>query len=204
MVSSLDTARGVLAKIRVGQAPDKARLAELETQLEDATRNARGRIHQVISRIQRYANLYGAKRTSVHLADLVDDVIALLDPTLRKTTAIHVNIPADLTADCQPDQISAVASILLHHLMETRPGHAIMVTGAELKSAASIQISSPALVLTAEEMRCLARPGKSAPCTWNFYAARQILLDQGGDLRASSHPDTGTTFGILLPLRHAS
>jgi hypothetical protein len=134
------------------------------------------------------------------LADLLDDVIALLDPTLRKTTAIHVNIPPDLTADCQPDQISAVASILLHHLMETRPGHPIVVTGEELKGAASIWISSPALVLTAEEMRCLARPGKSEPCTWNFYAARQILVAQGGDLRVSSHPDTGTIFEVLLPL----
>ena len=92
----------------------------------------------------------------------MDDVIALLDPASRKATAIYIDIPTDLTADCRPDQISAVSSILLHHLLQGRPNAAIAVIGARGQEATCIRISSRALVLNAEELRCMSTRGVRA------------------------------------------
>jgi hypothetical protein len=79
-----------------------------------------------------------------------------------------------LIAGCEPRRISAVASNLLQP---------------------EIRISSPALVLTPEQMRCLTIAAEFEPYT----CRAKILLEEAGDLRMCSYPDGKRASELLLP-----
>jgi signal transduction histidine kinase len=203
LVGSVRTLRSVLTRLHAGEKLDEHRLATIEAELDGALNEATWRIQDVLGRVQRFANLYGAETMRVRLDDLITDVVALLDPKLRQARTVELELQPVVTAECHPDQIAAVISSLLHHVLQVEPTLRLTVHADSNQQNACIRIVAPDLYLDEDKLRCVTHPGLEADrCSWNIYSARQILVGHGGDMSIGSRRDTGTEIELRLPTWH--
>ncbi|MCW5977507.1 MAG: HAMP domain-containing histidine kinase [Bryobacteraceae bacterium] len=201
LAGAVQTMGSALAKISRGEGFDAARAGELHRRLDGPVREAIRRIQEVIGRMQRFSNLYGAETGVVAVDALLRDVMGLLDPKLKLEHSVRLELDEGLAAECHPEQISAVVSAVLHRLMGMpEAAQSLTVHASRQDCWVAIVIEAPGLALTGEQLACLLDPGlETSRCAWNLYSARQILLAHGGDLSIGSSREHGTIITLRLP-----
>ena len=169
-----------------------------------------------MGRLQRFTNLDRAQVQSVNLHELLSDVIALSDAqSADRPVAVEFaddNLPAVI---CRPQQLNSVFSSLLKNALEAcrqssdRPGRiriSTFVRGGMIE--VRIEDNGPGIRL--EELTHIFEPGlrveheRVAAGNWSLFTSRQIVREQGGDIRISSTLGEGTTVIVSLPGEHGA
>jgi signal transduction histidine kinase len=187
--SSIDTLT-VLADRRHDATGDQlVRIESLESQVRRSARDAALRLQQVVQRMQRVTNLDRAEVQKTDVNALLKDVVYLLDSESRiREREVMLSLGDVPEVTCRPQQISAVFSNVLGSAtempggpihLETRLRHGdveIVVQGAgpRLSAAETQAIFDPAFA---------ERSGRIQSANWSLFMARQVLRENGGEMR---------------------
>jgi signal transduction histidine kinase len=209
--STIDTLTRVSEKKDSASPGEQPRMAALEADLRGTLDASINRMNQVISRIQRFTNLDRAEVQSVNLNELLNDVIALADTRSDEgNVAIEISSEALPPVICRPRHLNMVFSNLLNNALEAcrrnsgRPGR-IRISTSVRDPMIEIQLEDNGAGMSSEELAHVFEPGfqvhhgRVMTGNWSLFSSRQIVRQQGGDIRLSSEPKKGTTVVVSLP-----
>jgi signal transduction histidine kinase len=205
--SSLDS---LWRSARSGRAltnEERARVEAVQEDLRAALDASMARMEEVISRIQRFANMDRAETRCVDLGEMLNDVVALLRAS---GSPVELELlPVTLgELSCHPQPLSSAISSLTAYAMEAG-GEAgakrITLSAAEHEGAVEVRIAYAGGALPREKLERLLEPSfevagaRVAGRNWSLFSARQIVRAQGGDVSAFSDPSGETGFLVTLP-----
>jgi len=183
-----------------------ARPQELEClqQIEDLALHA-GR---VIRRLRNLVRKISNPRSSVNLAQLIDDVLPLIETDLRLNQVnLQLELPASLPL-CIADsvQLQQVLVNMLRNSLDVLSTHAgerrITVSAAEEGNQVRVAVSDSGPGVVPEVRKTLFQPfvtSKPAGLGLGLAISRQIIEAHGGEIRCDSGP-LGSTFSFTIPL----
>ena len=186
-------------------------MAALEASLRGTTDAAIDRMNQVIGRIQRFTNLDRAEIQSVNLNEMLSDVIALSEAQ-PGDQSVEVELASESlpAVTCRPQQLNSVFSSLLSNAVEAcrqtgdRAGR-IRVSTQVRGGTIEVQLEDNGRGMPPEELAHIFEPGfrvshdRVAVGNWSLFSSRQIVREQGGDIRISSEVGKGTIIVVSLP-----
>jgi len=210
--SAVDTL--VRAAAKRGSAPpeEQRRLELVQEDLRRSLDASLERMEQVIARIQRFTNLDRAEVQTVDLNELLEDIVALADPPLE-STGIDVKLdwgrlPPFL---CHRQSLTSAFSSLIRYAMEAcrRNGDSgqVRISTRTMDDRVEVHIEDNGPGTSREGLARLFDPGfqiakgRIATGNWSLFTARQVIRDQGGEIRVSSVPGKGTSFVVSLPVK---
>lgn len=214
LVSSVDTLTSLAAKRAASSQPLPTRLVSLEQELLRAVKEAAERLGRIVARLQRITNLDRADKRRVNIDELLDDALATLESQSNRTARVDVvRQPEPETPEvfCSPQQINAVFLSLLNDraAAAARGGGHIYVHTQTTLDGVEVQIRDDGPGMPAEEMSRMfdlhfrASDGRMSAANWSLFSCRQIIQEQGGELRITSSAGEGTTLTVVLPAASA-
>jgi signal transduction histidine kinase len=209
--STMDTLVRVSARQESATPDEQPRLTALQANLHGTLEDSIGRMQQVIARMQRFTNLDRAEVQSVDLNELLGDVIALRD-TPSEDQDVEVKFDSERLPPvvCRVQPLSGVFSNVLRNAMSAcqqvsgRTGK-IQVSTRARGGLVEAQIEDNGPGIAPEELGRIFVPGfrvvegRMATGNWSLFSARQMIREQGGDIRIASEHGKGTTVVISLP-----
>jgi signal transduction histidine kinase len=164
------------------------------------------RIEAIVGRLQRFTNLDQAELQSADINQLLQDAVALLDPELRSRAAIEFSLAQAPKLVCRPQQLSGVFANLLSNAITASPANGgITVSTRAVEGKIEIVIQDQGRGMAAGEAGRVFDPGfkvsggRVAAGNWGLFHARQVVREQGGDIRIWSQEQKGTAVTITLP-----
>jgi signal transduction histidine kinase len=139
---------------------------------------------------------------------VIDEVEALYP---RSTLCLHANAP--LQGEWDPIRISQLlTNLLVNAVQHGSPEKPIDVVLSGLESEVSIAVRNEGEPIPANEMREIFEPmvkgsrERATPSSvgLGLYIAREVVRAHGGEIKAQSSAETGTTFTVQLPRRAPS
>lgn len=209
--SSMDTLARLSARPEAAPGTEEHRLAGLQAGLRRTLDASIERMQQVISRIQRFANLDRAEIQSVNLNELIGDVISLFDASSAERPVGVEFHPAPLPPlACRTQRMSMVFSSLLRNAIDACRQHRgragrVQVSTMARGGQVEVQIRDNGPGIPPEELARIFDPGfrvverRVATGNWSLFSARQMIREHGGDIRITSEPGSGTTLFVTLP-----
>jgi signal transduction histidine kinase len=209
--STIDTLARISARKESASPAERPRLAALEARLRGTVDAAIDRMNQVIGRIQRFTNLDRAEIQSVDLNELLSDVIALSQAQSgHQPVAVESAWDSLPAVTCRPQQLNLVFSSLLINAVEAcrQTGHPpgrIRISTRLRGGRIDVQLEDNGSGIPTEELSQIFEPGfrvdhhRVAAGNWSLFSSRQIVREQGGDIRVSSAVGQGTTIVVTLP-----
>ncbi len=193
---------------RAKAAPaERQRLERLENSLLDAASDAARRLHQAVTRMQRFTNLDRAEARPADLNDLLRDVAGVLEPERRATVLFEFDLRPLAPVHCHVQQMSAAFYALLTSALNAVDVNGrIAVSSRQTDSQVEILISDDGRETTAESLTNMFDPGFQALAgrvvtgNWSLFHCRQIIREHGGDVRIQSRSPRGTRVSVTLPL----
>jgi signal transduction histidine kinase len=187
--SSIDTL-AVLAERRHDASGDQlARIESLENQVRRSAREAAVRLQQVAQRMQRVTNLDRAEVQKVDINALLKDVVYLLDSESRiRDRQVRLSLGEVPELTCRPQQISAVLSNVLSSAVDV-PGGTIHLETRLRNNEVEILVDGAGTGLNSAETQAIFDPafaersGRIQSANWSLFMARQVLRENGGEMR---------------------
>jgi signal transduction histidine kinase len=180
--------------------PPGSRMPQALGQLSVAIGASTARLTEAVARIQRFANL---DRSTVRLVDLnqiVQDAVALMNPPSANQTRVKLNLSPLPQIWARPHGLSvAVASILNTVLCSAAP--ATIDTFCERADV----VMKVACSIPATEFQKQASPGfavvggRVRASGWDLFAARQLVRENGGELRLDKIEGSEQVVTLVLP-----
>jgi signal transduction histidine kinase len=209
--SAVDTL--VLAAARQGSAPpeEQSRLESVQADLKKSLDASLERMEEVISRIQRFTGLDRAEMQSVDVNELLGDVMALAEaPTRGGGVEVELASGTVPPVFCHRQSLSAAFSSLLRYAMEACQQRAdgdgrIQLSIGSRGEMVEVRIEDNGGGIPPDELARLFDPGfqiaegRVSTGNWSLFTARQVIQEQGGEIRVSSEIGKGTTFLVTLP-----
>jgi two-component system C4-dicarboxylate transport sensor histidine kinase DctB len=200
--SSIDTLAVLADRRRDATGDQLVRIESLEHQVRRSARDAAVRLQQVVQRMQRVTNLDRAEVQQVDLNALIKDVAYLLDSESRlRLRELNLSLGELPEVTCRPQQISAVLSNVLGSAVES-PGAEIRIETRARNGEAEIAIQGAAARLSSAETQAIFDPGfaersgRIQSANWSLFMARQVLRENGGEMRMEKD-----SLILSLPLR---
>lgn len=187
--SSIDTLAVLADRRRDATGDQLVRIESLEHQVRRSARDAAVRLQQVVQRMQRVTNLDRAEVQQVDLNALLKDVAYLLDSESRlRLRELNLSLGELPEVTCRPQQISAVLSNVLGSAVES-PGAQIQIETRARNGEAEIAIQGAGARLSSAETQAIFDPGfaersgRIQSANWSLFMARQVLRENGGEMR---------------------
>jgi PAS domain S-box-containing protein len=153
-----------------------------------------------------------SQRRQFSLAEVVDEIILTLSPTIKKTSfSVEAHIPDDLLMDSYPGPLGQVLTNLINnaflHGFEGRDAGVVMIDAQPVADDyIELTIRDNGIGIPAHNLNRIFDPffttklgaggsGLGLPITHNIVSS--VL---GGRIRLQSEVDIGTTFVLVLPL----
>lgn len=208
--SSIDTLGALAARREGASEAQLARVFALEDQVLRSARDAANRLQQVVLRLQRVTNLDRAEVQLVDINALLQDVVYLLESEMRvRQREVKLEFGELAPVTCRPQQISAVLTNVFNLIADTdgRPGWTLRVqtkatgrdieivfygTGPQFRSNETQAIFEPGFA---------ERSGRVVASNWVLFMARQILRENGGEMRIDKSSATEHTLVLSLPAK---
>lgn len=205
--STIETLDALAARRRSAPENQVARIETLERELRVTAMKAAVRLQEMVGRMQRVTNLDRAEFIDTDLNGLVRDVIYLLDSQARlKQVTVDLALTELPQVRCSPQQIGAVISTLLETTVnasgqeggvrvesrhvDSRIEVAFQTSGPELNMATTQVLFAPAF----QEQQ-----GRMGTANWGLFTARQILRQNGGDMRIETGLGNRPALVLTLP-----
>ncbi|HYO80582.1 MAG TPA: HAMP domain-containing sensor histidine kinase [Bryobacteraceae bacterium] len=191
--SSIDTLSALASRRQTAAPEQMERIAALEEQVRQSARDAASRLQQVVQRMQRVTNLDRAEVLSVDLNTLLKDVVYLLESESRlRGREVQLKL-SDLPAiTCKPQQVSAIFSNVLGSAVEGRSTEPVEVVTRTKGREVEVRFVGIGSQLDASETQAIFDPGfaersgRIRAANWSLFMARQILRENGGEMRMES------------------
>lgn len=205
--SSLDSLWRMARSGRVLSEDERTRIESVQSDLRATLDSSLNRMHEVIARIQRFANLDRAEKRCVDLHEMLGDVVALLEPA-KGGVELELVPGTPIALSCHPQPLSGALSSVVAYTLEAceeAGAKRVTISTAEGKTVVEVRVAYAGDVLPAERLERLLEPsfeiagGRVAARTWSLFSARQIVRAQGGEVRAFSEPGGETGFVVTLP-----
>jgi anti-sigma regulatory factor (Ser/Thr protein kinase) len=152
-------------------------------------------------------------RAPMDLRAVVDDVVSMLDPTLRDRAAVVVHVPADLPRiEGDPDLIKQVFINLISNAVKYSPrGTTVTVRAREEAVNILVSIEDQGVGIPQDELGSVfdkyfrTRQQKQSSMEGlglGLAIVKNIVEQHGGTVRAESKEGAGSTFHFTLPREH--
>ena len=207
LTSAVDTMVLLAARQATSPPAEHERLVRLQAELRRSVADSTRRLREIVSRMQRFTNLDKADVQTADLNELVSDAIALMEPQIKDSVRVEVDLRSVPALTCRPQQLSAVFTSLLHNAIEAiQNGNGrIQISTHEVDSHVEVRIRDNGRGLRSDELATIFDPGfkvaggRVSTGNWSLFSSRQIVREHGGDIRIESREGQGTTVSIKLP-----
>ncbi len=201
--SSLDTLEKLSQRRGVNGSDHRE---ELESELLAGSRQAASSIEDAVRRMQRFTNLDRAEAFPVDLAQLLRDVAAMVEPEADGRVRIELDCEELPKVALKPQQMSAIFLKLLRNaVVVSRSGETVRLRAGRRNGAIEVRISDRGPGFEPDASQELFEPafqvrnGKVVGGRWGLFAARQAVLEHGGDISVSSELGEGAEVVVSLP-----
>jgi len=183
-----------------------------DAELVEIVRSETGRIDSIVSRMLRFAGSHTTTLTSLHLHEVLDHGVRLIQPQLsQKSISLERSFRAnpDLARGDEYELQQAFANLLLNALeaMSEQGKLTVVVEnvseGPENGRRLRVTIQDSGAGILPEHMEHLFEPfftTKASGTGLGLAITRRIIQEHGGSISVQSRPGQGTTFTVLLPL----
>lgn len=205
--SAVDTLLVLCARQATCPPEEQQRLVVLQADLRRSICESAGRLQQIVARLQRFTNLDKADIQPANVNDLVNDVVALLEPQLRNAVQVELDLQPMPPLLCRPQQLSAVFSNLLHNAIQAiaNGDGRIRISTHQGSSHVEVMVRDNGCGLHPEELATIFDPGfkiskgRVSTGNWSLFSSRQIVREHGGDILIESEEGKGTIVSVRLP-----
>jgi signal transduction histidine kinase len=186
-----------------------------DAELAQVVRRELGRIDAMVSRMLRFARPGEFRSRKVHLHEILDHSLRLVEPLMEaKPASVTKSLVAveDVVDGDEHELQQAFVNLLLNAVEAVGPNGKITVrtdlTGSTAKTPApslarlQVTIHDTGIGIAPENMKHLFEPfftTKPSGTGLGLAITRRILQQHRGEISAKSPPGEGTTFTILLP-----
>jgi len=186
-----------------------------DAELAQVVRRELGRIDAMVSRMLRFARPGEFRSRKVHLHEILDHSLRLVEPLMEaKPASVTKSLVAvaDVVDGDEHELQQAFVNLLLNAVEAVGPNGKITVTTDLTGSTGKPPAPSPAQLqvtihdtgigIAPENMKYLFEPfftTKPSGTGLGLAITRRILQQHRGEISAKSPPGEGTTFTILLP-----
>jgi signal transduction histidine kinase len=208
--SAVDTLVRAAAKQGSAAPEEQKRLELVQADLRKSLDASLARMEELISRIQRFTNLDRSEMQAVDVNEVLEDIVALgetgsacSDVTVKLESA---EVPSLL---CHRQTLTTALSSLFRYAVEAarRKGERgeVRLAPRFIEDRLEVHIEDNGGGIPDENLARLFDPGfqiasgRVAAGNWTLFAARQAIVDQGGEIRVSNAVGKGTTFVVSLP-----
>lgn len=179
----------------------------------DKILSAGQRASKITTGLLSYARGRGDRRDVHNLAQLVQDVLVLVEKDLQKhRISLQVDLPADAVAAVNPSQIQQVLlNLIINARQAMEPGGSLCVATRrnEPSGTAEILVRDTGAGIPAEKLARIFEPFYSSKTAdddgrggtgLGLSLCKQLIESHQGRIRVESTVGKGTTFTIKLPL----
>ncbi|HBY62496.1 MAG TPA: hypothetical protein DEH78_21955 [Solibacterales bacterium] len=208
LLSAIDTLLLLSSRQAVAPVEDQGRLVILQNDIRKTIRDSVERLGKIAARMQRFTNLDRAEVQEANINSLLEDVVALVDPSARERGALEFvgeDVPPLL---CRPQQISAVFHNVLSNALQAVDGDGrVTVRTRAGNGKVEIDVHDNGIGLSTDEVERLFDPafretgGIVSTGNWGMFSARQIIRQHGGEIAVESGRGRGTTVSVTLPCK---
>ena len=185
---------------REASFPPGSRMPRALAELSGAITASTSRLTETVVRIQRFANL---DRSAVRLVDinqLVQDAVALMNPPSGNQSRVELNLQPLPQIWCRPHGLMAAITSILNNIpdsalpatIDTHPESADVVVKIA-RSISGVECQEDANLAFA------VVGGRIRASGWDLFAARQLVRENGGDLRLNGLAGLEQVVTITLP-----
>jgi signal transduction histidine kinase len=173
-LGALRSAADSMAKASARHAvqPD-ARLVKVQADLAAAVEQSSARIAEVVTRMQRFANLDRADVQSADLRQVLEDVARVCE------CRAHIEIPAIPPVLIQPAVVGGLLATLMRRALER--GETLRITARPLRDQVELRVELGASASLEPEFA--VRDGRVGTSNWDLFHARQALQASGAGVR---------------------
>ncbi|MDX2152129.1 MAG: histidine kinase dimerization/phospho-acceptor domain-containing protein [Bryobacteraceae bacterium] len=181
------------------QFPAGSRLPNMLHELTDAITASTARLGETVGRIQRFANLDRSVLRLVDINQIVQDAVALMNPPSMTQAHVELNLEPVPSTWCRPHGLSVAISSILNTVLDS----ALPVT-IHTSCEGNTVVVKVTCSLAESEFQARATPGFGIvgghvrASGWDLFAARHLVLENGGELRLTTGPQQVVT--LILPV----
>ena len=208
--SAVDTL--VRAAAKRGSAPpeEQQHLEQVQADLKKSLDACLLRMEEGIARIQRFTNLDRSEVQAVNVNELLEDMVALADKAGdSRDISVHHDATEVPSLICHRQTLTTALSSLFRYAVESarrnKKEGVVRLLSRSSGDRLEVRIEDNGGGISDEALARLFDPGfqiargRVAAGNWTLFAARQAIVDHGGEIRVSSVPGKGTTFVVSLP-----
>jgi len=165
------------------------------------------RLNTVVEQLLEFARPSSQQREPIPVGDLVHKAVELVRPKIRKAEAkLQVEVDADLPpCPVVADKVTQVILNLMMNAADAVPrGGLVRVSADRVTEGVRISVHNNGSYIPPQVRAHLFEPfftTKERGTGLGLAVSYQIVAAHGGTLVAESHPETGTIFHCILPLR---
>jgi two-component system sensor histidine kinase PilS (NtrC family) len=166
------------------------------------------RLNQIIKDFLEYARPAPLAVRAVNVAEILDEVLVLLEHRARPGTLKLVReFPPSLPWEVDPQQFRQALWNLCLNALEAMPdGGELRIGAAAERDHLEIRVTDMGEGIAPNELFHVFEPFYSTKASGSglgLALVHRIIQDHGGDIDVRSAPGFGTTFTMTLPPRHA-
>ena len=162
------------------------------------------RLAEITEEYLRYARLPKPSLEREDLSALVRDLVAFVGPELEASgVAIELDLPDDLPAEIDENQLRQALLNLVRNAMEAMPdGGTLRIAGRVTESGVELEIRDTGVGMGDQDLAHIFDPfftTKRGGTGLGLSLTHQIVSQHNGTIRCESAPSRGTTFTVQLP-----
>lgn len=163
------------------------------------------RLNRLLTNFLNFAGPRSPVFQRVNIHRTIDNVMNLADHAMeRSNIAVRKHMsPNPLNLDCDPEQLEQVLlNLVINALQASPPGSDVVVSAEEIDNKVAIRVMDHGSGVQPEHIDRLFDPfftTKETGTGLGLPVAHQIVGQMGGELIATSNPDGGMTFAVILP-----
>lgn len=191
-----------------GVCSDPQALFRLVSDASDAaarSREALGRISELVDRFERFTQVDRAERRPIDVNGLLDDAVAVLSGSWPAGVRVVPDYGELPPVHAHPAGLSEVFGNVLGNAANAIDGEGeIRLTTRYARGYVWVQIADTGRGIDMQEMSSLFDPGFRVKggrvrTGWGLFISRLIVHDHNGEFRINSEPRRGTEVEICLP-----
>ena len=205
--SAVDTLLQLVARQLDSAAPGNQRLANVQSSLSHSVNVSRGRLRDIVSRMQRLTYLNQADVQSVDIAELLTEVVGLFESQLTEPMTVEKDFGRLPALVCRPQHLSAVFSSLVDSAIKATQGSGkIRISASQVDSSIEVRIQDDGPGMTPEELASAldvgfrVSEGRMSTGDWSLFGVREVVHDHRGEIRLEGAAGGGTVAVVTLPL----
>lgn len=207
--SAVDTLLLLASRQATAPATEHPRLVRLQSELRKTVQESTARLSEMVTRIQRFANLDKPHILEADLNEILGSAVELTRSTLPQKARLLTSFDELPRLLCRPEQLSAVFHGVLANAVEAiksnGDGGLIRVTSKRDGPDVDIVVEDDGRGIAPNELGLLFEPhfqvagNRVAAGNWGMFSFRRMVREHGGDIIVKSEPGRGTRVEIHLP-----